>query len=115
MVSQFMLFDIQQKAEAKKNAQDLLIDSLNEQVKSMTEQIALTQAHITAQKNETTAAAGLCFDCVVFLQLSVVSFLLLLCPLSNAQGGERRDEPDHCGEERVHAKVEEFTDCHVTP
>lgn len=49
-----------QKLELEKKKQDLLIDSMNEQLRSLAEQTKLVEAQIEAQKQETLAAAGLC-------------------------------------------------------
>lgn len=80
-----------QKTEIKKSQQDLLIDTLNQQVKEVTEKIQLTNAHIAAQKAETATARGM--SILVELQrvnqLQLISCVCACCDTSLSLSGSQ--------------------------
>ena len=93
--------------ETEKNKQDALVDSLNEKIRTGTEQLGLYEAQLSAQKKETAAAAETLFE--ASREMEAIAFEkkhLVQQWKSSLVGMARRDEALQKANEQIARTVE---------
>lgn len=98
-----------QEAEKTKKTQDILIDSMEEQIKKAQEELAVIDSQMDAQRQETAAAKGALKDAETEMQAIHFDKKQLLSQWKTSLiGMQRRDEALKSTEEAIHKQKEQL-------